>query len=140
MALTTGLTDFDSKYGGRRTVDTQAIQSRCDMLVLTGGVVSPHMREHVRKARQLGQPIVDLTPFGVRPPSPNEDDAIRIQQIVKRAVVTRPRRVWMPLLTQDDFKVLQSARHALYSTPGGYDVEVELLDRIISAVDDTSPI
>ena len=137
--LVIALSDVDKKMSGRVVVDTNAVQERCDMLALTGGIVSPHMRGHARKARQWGQPTIDLTPFGVLPPPVSEEEALRVVEATKSAIASRPRRVWMPLMSGSDMKTLQRARHGLYIFPEAYDDEVALLDRIISAIDGTKP-
>ena len=130
----------DHKWDTRRMRDALDVLERCDMLVLCGGIVSPHMRIEFQRARRLGMPIIDLTPYGVIPPLPTEDAALQITEIAARAIDVRQRRVWMPLMTEADFETLKRARHALYThLPDSYDNEVILLDRIIGAVAATRP-
>lgn len=124
---------------GRRLIDSMTALERADVCLLIGGVISPHMRDYdARTARRLGLPVVDLTGFGVIPPDKTDEDAIHlIRSRVRTAITSKPRRVWLPLLTQDDLDNLKKARHALYahivSDAGEYDTAVALLDRIISA-------
>lgn len=129
----------ESMSAGRRLVDSLTAMERSDVLLLVGGVISPHMRDYDAKtARRLGLPVVDLTGFGVTPPDKTDEDSVQLMQSrVRGAIVAKPRRVWMPLLTGEDLVELHRARHALYTYMGKrsdeFDTAVALLDRIISA-------
>jgi hypothetical protein len=142
------ITHGEEIYGPRRLVDQLSALERCDLLVLTGGVISPHMSYEVSQAKRYGIPVVDVTTFGVSPPrtsspsagtQPYRDavDEETVQLIlarVQRAMKRLPRRVWMPMLSEDDIARLQESRHALYvHMPDEHNKAVALLDRIIAA-------
>lgn len=122
-------------YGERQLVDQLRIMERCDILVLCGGWISPHMHEEIKRAHRLGIPVLDLTMMGVRPPDDNTEDVAQlIVHRARRTIVGRPRRVWIPLLTIYDVEALKDARHSLYShMPGEHEAAVRIVDRIISA-------
>src|SRR5262245_30980135 len=56
-------------HAPRRLIDQITALERCDLLVLVGGFISPHMKYEMQAAKRLGIPIVDLTTFGVSPPT-----------------------------------------------------------------------
>lgn len=125
-------------YNSRRLVDQLHILERCDILILCGGYISTEMHEEIDRAQRMGIPVLDLTMEGIKPPlSTDESSALRITLRAKRVVVSRPRRVWLPLLTIHDIESLRDARHSLYAhMPNEHPAAVRLLDRIIaSAVD-----
>lgn len=124
---------------GRRIVDSMTMLERVDVCLLIGGVISPHMRDYDAKvARRYGVPVVDLTSFGVTPPDKTDEDQVQlIRSRVRSAIKGKPRRVWMPLLTDEDLQSLRNLRHVIYThvpaEPGEFDKEIALLDRIIQA-------
>jgi hypothetical protein len=122
-------------HAPRRLVDSMAAIERCDVVIQCGGYLSPHMANYEAKAaKRVGTPIADLTSLGVLPPDPSDDNAVLVINRIERAIVARPRRVWMPLLTADDIDQLKKARHALHAhLPGEHDAGVALLDRILTA-------
>ncbi len=125
-------------YNSRRLVDQLGILERCDVLVLCGGYICNEMHEDIDRATRLGIPVLDLTMEGIKPPRDGDDGAVlRITARVKRIIVSRPRRVWIPLLTLHDIESLRDARHALYAhMPSEHPAAVRLLDRIIGAAMD----
>jgi len=139
------ITHGEEIYGPRRLVDQLSALERCDLLVLTGGVISPHMSYEVSQAKRYGIPVVDLTTFGVAPPrtasgphpyreTADEDAVQLILARVQRAMKRLPRRIWMPRLSEDDIERLKEARHALYvHMPDEHNKAVALFDRIIAA-------
>lgn len=123
-------------YGPRRVVSRIALLERSDVYIVTGGYLSPHMNDAIRKAKRAGVPILDLTAMGVTPPDLTEDLAQTIIMQARRAIGLRPRRVWVPLLTPLDLQNLQRARHELYThvlDPHEHEDAVALIDRIIAA-------
>lgn len=120
----------------RGLMDQLFVLERCDLLVLCGGWVSPHMRmEHARALRH-GIPIVDLTDFGDRPPRYGSEEFDRASPTITvravAAIQALPRRVWLPPLTQGDVSALQNARTALLDDPKFKDA-CELIHRIMLA-------
>lgn len=123
-----------SIYGPRRLADQLAVLDRADILILCGGYVSPHMHAEIRRAHRNGTPVLDLSMLGVTPPAKDEDAATLVLARAHRVVVTRPRRVWLPLLTTYDIESLKDARHALYThMPEDHAAAVRIVDRIIAA-------
>lgn len=112
----------------RRLVDAVRIVERCDLYVMSGGVVSPHMNHNSRAARRAGVPILDLTMYGVVPPNTTDEAAALIAARAMRSVAGNPRRVWMPLLTPEDIKHLMRARMHYIDEDA-----IAILDRILAA-------
>jgi hypothetical protein len=52
----------------RAMADQLRVVKRCDVLVLCGGAISPHMQHEIRQARRNQVAIVDLTDLGWKPP------------------------------------------------------------------------
>lgn len=131
------ITHGDEIYSPRRLVDSLSALERCDLHVMTGGIISPHMRIEIQKSKKYGIPVVDLTTFGFSPPSISDDTTQLILARVQRAFARQPRRVWLPLFSDADIELLKKARHSLYThMPDEHDRAVELLDRIIQAAVD----
>src|SRR5258706_2447777 len=131
------ITHGDQIHAPRRLIDQLATLERCDLLVLCGGFMSPHMRFDVKSAKRHGIPIVDLTPLGVVPPATSEDNAQVVMSRAHRMIRRNPRRICMPLLTEPDIDHLKKARHALDThLTDEHDVAVAVLDRIIQAATD----
>jgi hypothetical protein len=58
-----------SFYGGRTVVDQRVILRRCNLLVLAGGKIAPHMTQLCRFAREVPPiPVLDLSYLGTHPP------------------------------------------------------------------------
>lgn len=76
---------IDDVYHRPRALrDQRKILERCDMLVLVGGWISPHMLIERRYAEASGRiPVLDLTDLGSRPPWATAD--ITGNAIVRRA-------------------------------------------------------
>ena len=123
-------------HPSRRMVDNYSALERSDLYVPCGGIIAPHMAQNMRKARQLGVPILDMTMYGVLPPPVDEDIAQIILARARKIVTANPRRVWVPLLTSEQVAELVKASHALAVTgsmPGEHDAAVETLNRILEA-------
>ena len=121
----------------RRVADCLSILERCDVLIVSGGVITLEMHELIRNANRWGIPVLDITMMGVTPPEHGEDGAIAITNRLGKLIRQRPRRVWMPLLTIHDLESLKSARHALYTQlPDEHSGAVRILDRVIAAAFD----
>lgn len=71
---------------GRALVDQVTILQRCDLLVICGGAVSPHMEHELTAARRRDIPVVDLTGYGVEPPSWDDVHRENIRQLVADAL------------------------------------------------------
>lgn len=128
------ITHGEQIYAPRRLVDQLASIERCDLLLLTGGYISPHMSYEIDRAKRVGIPVVDLTTFGISPPSVSEDNAQLIVNRVQRTVAKLPRRVHMPLFTTTDIDNLKAARHALdVHLAGEHEGAVKIIDRILEA-------
>lgn len=121
-------------YGPRRLMSQLDALERCDIYIAAGGHLSPHMHVEMRRAKQHGLPILDVSNLGVIPPAMDDGHAQHLKDLASRAIASRPRRVWMPLLTPTDIATLQAARHELYiDTVRDQAKAVEILDRIIKA-------
>jgi hypothetical protein len=131
------VTHGEEIYAPRRIVDQLSALERCDLLVLVGGFISPHMNYEMQSAKRLGIPVVDLTTFGISPPTLSEDNIQVVLARAQRAIGRGPRRVWVPLLTEENLEELKRARHSLYThMPDEHNAAVALLDRIIQAAVD----
>lgn len=64
-------------------VDHREMMLRCDVLVATGGVMSPHMRFIWDAAKRSGKPLLDLLDLGAMPPLDLRDETKR--EIQRRA-------------------------------------------------------
>ena len=121
----------------RRLIDSIEALSRADILIQVGGYLTPHMHMLATSARRHGIPIVDLTSFGIIPPDKSDEDIVahliqKIKRVVDNAV---PRRVWMPLLTDEDLNALKKVRHAIdFHLVDEHPVAVAVIDRILNAV------
>lgn len=62
-------------HGGKLTTSAHALLATCAVLVLVGGRVSPHMRQLLAWAREIGILVLDLTDLGIRPPWPSINEA-----------------------------------------------------------------
>lgn len=131
------ITHGEEIHAPRRLVDQLAALERCDLLVLVGGIITAHMQLEINAAKRRGIPVVDLTTFGVGPPSISEDLTQVLLARAKSSMMRTPRRVWMPMLTPADIQVLVGARHQLdVALPGEQDAAIALIDRIIIAATD----
>ncbi len=117
-------------YAQRRLVDQLTILDRSDLLVLAGGYISPHMALEVRRATRHGIPVVDLTAMGISPPVDDDATAELVMAKVKQAVALRPRRVWLPLLTETELVALKGAMGALLDD---HEDAIAIIDRIVAA-------
>ncbi len=83
----------------RAFADQLRVLKRCDVLVLCGGVISPHMRFEITEAKRRQVAIVDLTDFGFHPPEDTAAAGAVLDQRLEDAVTIakadtkgRPRR------------------------------------------------
>lgn len=120
----------------RGLIDQLMILERCDLLVLCGGWISPHMRLEHSRAVKHGIPILDLTDFGEYPPRYGTESFDKSTTVVASraaaAINSIPRRVWLPPLSLTEVQTLRLARNALREDPK-HDEASELLRRIITA-------
>jgi hypothetical protein len=66
----------------RSFVDRVQIMLKCDLYVLTGGVMAPHMVFEQRAARGRPMPVMDLLHLGRLPPWDRKDEVMKeIQQL-----------------------------------------------------------
>lgn len=128
------ITHGEQIYAPRRLVDQLAALERCDLLLLTGGYMSPHMLYESNQAKRLGIPVVDLTSFGIAPPSISDDNTQLIVTRVQRTIARLPRRVQLPLFTTTDLDDLKKAAHDLdVHLPGEHQGAVKIILRILEA-------
>lgn len=124
----------------RGLIDQLMILERCDLLVLCGGWLSPHMRLEHSRAIKHGIPILDLTDYGERPPDRGSSEYERAGYILtsraNTAIASIARRVWLPPLTVLEIQALRLARNVLREDPT-YDEASELLRKIITAAGHT---
>ena len=132
---TWAITHGESIYAPRRLMDQISALERCDLLVMVGGFVSPHMNYELQAAKRAGIPVADLTLFVVSPPEQTDEDAVTsILARVKRSINRVPRRVWLPLFTERDIYEMKELTHAVAAhLPGEHNNAVGLLTRIVEA-------
>jgi hypothetical protein len=119
----------------RRLIDSIAAIDRSDVVAQCGGYLSPHMVNYEGKAaRKYGTPIADLTRYGVLPPDKDSDYAEAIIQTIEKAIVRQPRRVWMPLLPEEDINALKKLIHDIdIYLPKEHQSAISVLVRILEA-------
>lgn len=122
--------------------DNFATLERCDLVVLTGGRVSPGMELERHHAFSCGMPVVDLTSLGARAPRDvvNHANAPAFMTYPYRSessIAGRTRRVWVPPISADTLDSLKVARFQLrLATQNDPDFNAaagEFLDRLIIA-------
>lgn len=120
----------------RGLIDQLMILERCDILVLCGGWISPHMRLEHTRAIKHGIPILDLTNYGDRPPRAGSQEFERAGPVLilraAESINAIARRVWLPPLTTTEVQLLRTARNTLREKPEN-DEAAELIRRIIIA-------
>lgn len=136
----------EATHRDRGIADDLETLSRCDLVVLTGGRVSPGMATERERAYELGIPIVDLTSCGSMPPPMFREDgplgresttagrelaasiALRARKAFDQVIA---RRVGITL-TATDLRDLRSAAAFLRSDPVDQDAGA-VIDRLIDA-------
>ena len=75
----------EMRFPVRDMRDRIAVLRRCDIYIMVGGFVSPHMRIHENHCRHRidPQPVLDLTDLGWRPPWMEIDKVT--QDVVRRS-------------------------------------------------------
>jgi hypothetical protein len=61
-------------YGGKLTTSAHTLLHACSVLVLVGGLTSPHMRLLIEWAKDAGVQVLDLCDLGTRPPWQTMDE------------------------------------------------------------------
>lgn len=98
----------------RALMDQMFLLDRSDMLVQTGGYISPHMEIEEKRARWRGIPVVNLTPFGRHPPMDiSSDQASAIIAACAAQALAQARVTWMPPLLPQEIRELEANRKTL---------------------------
>lgn len=112
----------ETTHRDRGIADDLAFLERCDVIVLTGGRISPGMAAELAHAHAHGIPVVDLTSWGFRPLEGDPGAAAALALRTRRAITDRPRRVWLPPITVDNLDELKGNRAILRANEADHDV------------------